>query len=174
MCFFKIVTNSESRRNNRANVPKVLRSILSYSLTNSSACVLNIRIGVLPLLRLPYWYAVFSHHLFPFPNVTLKLILVPEIKEKFYLATSPQIRVTAEAAQLIQWINYRLRNREIVVRFPKGATVFFIFFKTSRPPLGPSQPPIQWLPSSPSPEINRPGTKLTTYLYLHLVTNDWS
>jgi hypothetical protein len=33
----------------------------------------------------------------------------------------------------------------------------FIFAKASRPSLGPTQPPIQWVPGALSLEIKRPG-----------------
>jgi hypothetical protein len=34
---------------------------------------------------------------------------------------------------------------------------FFLFATASRPALGPTQPPIQWLSEALSPEVKRPG-----------------
>jgi hypothetical protein len=42
------------------------------------------------------------------------------------------------------------------VRFPAGAGIF-LFDTMSRPDLGPTQPPIQWLPGDLSVEVKRPG-----------------
>jgi hypothetical protein len=51
----------------------------------------------------------------------------------------------------------------------------FLFTTASRTSLGPTQPPIQWVPGVLSLGVKRPGVKLTTHL--HLVPrskNEWS
>jgi hypothetical protein len=51
---------------------------------------------------------------------------------------------------------YELDGRGVGVRVPVGAR--FVFISTwSRPILGPTQPPIQWVPGATSPGIKRPG-----------------
>jgi hypothetical protein len=52
-----------------------------------------------------------------------------------------------------------LRAGWSVVQFPTGARIFLI--TASKPALGPTQPPIQWIPGAPSL-----GVKLTTHLHL--------
>jgi hypothetical protein len=42
----------------------------------------------------------------------------------------------------------------------------FLFSMTSRPALGSTQPPIQWVPGALSSGVKRPGVKLTTHLQL--------
>jgi hypothetical protein len=49
--------------------------------------------------------------------------------------------------QIIRATDYGLEDRGVGVRVPVG----------SRPALGPTQPPIQWVPSAFSPEVKRPG-----------------
>jgi len=39
----------------------------------------------------------------------------------------------------------------------RAMMAFFFLATAPRPTLGPTQPPIQWIPWSPSPGINRPG-----------------
>jgi hypothetical protein len=60
------------------------------------------------------------------------------------------------------------------VRFPTGLGIF-LFTTASRMALGPTQPPIQWVPGALSLGLKRLGVKLTTHL--HLVPrskNEWS
>ena len=59
-------------------------------------------------------------------------------------------------------------GRMVRVRFMAEATVFF-FFRTSRPILGPTQPPIQW-----PLVVIWPGIKPTTHLPLNAETKEWS
>jgi hypothetical protein len=50
---------------------------------------------------------------------------------------------------------YGLDDAMIGIRFPAGLGMF-LFGTTSRPTLGPTQPPIQWVPGALSPGIKRP------------------
>jgi hypothetical protein len=43
-------------------------------------------------------------------------------------------------------------------RFPAGARDF-LYSTASRPALGPTQPPIQWVPEAFSPKAKRPGSE---------------
>jgi hypothetical protein len=66
-------------------------------------------------------------------------------------------------------LRYGLDDRGSRVRFPAGLGIF-LFTAASRTALGPSQPPIEWVPGALSL-----GVKLTTHL--HLVSrskNAWS
>jgi hypothetical protein len=49
---------------------------------------------------------------------------------------------------------YELDDGGVGVRVPVGSR---IFSTSSRPALGPTQPPIQWLPAALSPGVKRPG-----------------
>jgi hypothetical protein len=54
--------------------------------------------------------------------------------------------------------DYGLDDRAIGVRFPAGAKDFFPLSSVSRPALGPTQPPVQWVPGVLSPGVKaRPG-----------------
>jgi hypothetical protein len=48
-----------------------------------------------------------------------------------------------------------LDKRGLRVRFPAGL-VIFLFTTASRPALGPTEPPIQWVPGALSPGVKRP------------------
>jgi hypothetical protein len=50
--------------------------------------------------------------------------------------------------------DYRLDDRGVAVRVPVRST---IFSTSSRPALGSTQPPIQWVPGALSPGVKRPG-----------------
>jgi hypothetical protein len=53
--------------------------------------------------------------------------------------------------------DYGLDNRAIGVRSPEGHRIFPLTF-VSRPALGPTQPPVQWVPGGPFPGGKaRPG-----------------
>jgi hypothetical protein len=62
--------------------------------------------------------------------------------------------------------DYGLDDRAIGVRSPAGAKDFPIA-SVSRPALGPTQPPVQWVPGILSPGVKRGrGVMLTTHPYL--------
>jgi hypothetical protein len=62
--------------------------------------------------------------------------------------------------------DYGLDDRAIGVRFPAGAKIFPLA-SVSRPALGPTQPPLQWVPGALSPGVKRGwGVMLTTYPHL--------
>jgi hypothetical protein len=48
----------------------------------------------------------------------------------------------------------------------KAKLGIFLFTADSRPALGPTQPPIQWVPRALSVRVKRPGVKLTTHIHL--------
>jgi hypothetical protein len=53
--------------------------------------------------------------------------------------------------------DYRLDDRAIGVRAPAGQRIFPVA-SVSRPALGPTQPPVQWVPGVLSPGVKaRPG-----------------
>jgi hypothetical protein len=49
--------------------------------------------------------------------------------------------------------DYGLDDRAIGVRSPAGAKGFFPLTSVSRPALGPTQPPVQWVPGVLSPGV---------------------
>jgi hypothetical protein len=53
-------------------------------------------------------------------------------------------------------LGYGLDDRGSSVRFPVGAGNF-LFITVSRAALGPTQPPIQWVPGALSLGVKRPG-----------------
>jgi hypothetical protein len=53
-------------------------------------------------------------------------------------------------------LGYRLDDRGSRVRFPAGLGIF-LFITASRTALGPTQPPIQWIPGFLSLGVKRPG-----------------
>jgi hypothetical protein len=53
-------------------------------------------------------------------------------------------------------LGYGLDDRGSRVRFPRGLEIF-LFTTTSRTALGPTQPPIQWVPGALSLGVKQPG-----------------
>jgi hypothetical protein len=51
--------------------------------------------------------------------------------------------------------DYGLDDRAIQVRSPAEAKYFFSLVSVSRPALGPTQPPVQWVPEILSPGVKR-------------------
>jgi hypothetical protein len=51
---------------------------------------------------------------------------------------------------------YGLDDRGVGVRVP-GRIKDFLFCTSSRPSVGPTQPPIQWVPGALSPGLKQPG-----------------
>ena len=49
----------------------------------------------------------------------------------------------------------------------RGKKKIIWFFKASRPALGPTQPPIEWIPATIFLEVKRPGRELNTHLHLN-------
>jgi hypothetical protein len=74
----------------------------------------------------------------------------PVVKLFIFLETSLKL------TPLTQWYITGLRAGWSGVRVPVGATDFFLT-PASRPVLGPTQPPIQWVPGVLSLEVKRPG-----------------
>jgi hypothetical protein len=63
--------------------------------------------------------------------------------------------------------DYGLDDRAIRVRFPAGQRIFPVA-SVSRPALGPTQPPVQWVPGVLSPGVY-PGRGVTLTTHPHLV-----
>jgi hypothetical protein len=64
--------------------------------------------------------------------------------------------------------NYGLHDRAIGVRIPAEAKWIFPLNSVSKPALGPTQPPLQWVPGVLSPEAKR-GRGLTLTPHPHLM-----
>jgi hypothetical protein len=59
-------------------------------------------------------------------------------------------------AQSVWRLGYWLNDQGSRVRFPAGAG-YFLFATASETALGPTQPPIQWVPGALSLHVKRPG-----------------
>jgi hypothetical protein len=68
--------------------------------------------------------------------------------------------------------DYGLDDRAIGFRSPAEAKDFFPLASVSRPALGPTQPPVQWVPGVLSPEVKR-GRGVTLTTHPHLVPRSW-
>jgi hypothetical protein len=55
--------------------------------------------------------------------------------------------------------SYGLDDQGVGVSNPSGGKNFH-FSVSSRPTLGPTQPPIQWVPAALSPGVKQPGTEV--------------
>jgi hypothetical protein len=65
--------------------------------------------------------------------------------------------------------DYRLDDRDIWFRSPAEAKRIFSVAFVPRPGLGPTQPPVQWVPSILFPGLNR-GRGVTLTIYPRLVS----
>jgi hypothetical protein len=65
-----------------------------------------------------------------------------------------ELYITSRA--VIAQLGYELNDRYSTVRFPVGAGNF-LFTTASRTALGPTQPPIQWVPGALFLGVKRPG-----------------
>jgi hypothetical protein len=52
---------------------------------------------------------------------------------------------------------YGLDDRGVGIRVPMGGSKNFYFSMSSTPALGPTQPPMQWVPGALSPRVKRAG-----------------
>jgi hypothetical protein len=73
------------------------------------------------------------------------------------------IKQLGQHSRYSNWL--RLDDRGVGVPSP-GRVKNFLFSTSSRPALGPTQPPIEWVPGVLSQGVKRGGVKLTTHLQL--------
>jgi hypothetical protein len=85
------------------------------------------------------------------------------------LLCPPWQTATAGIAQSQQHPYYGFDNRGIRVLFPTRAKDMFLFYTASSSILGPTQPPIQWIPKVLSTGVKRPERKGDLTIHLHLV-----
>jgi hypothetical protein len=79
------------------------------------------------------------------------------------------IGITCEPDSSVSIVSgYGLDNWAIDVRSPAEARGFFPPSSVSRPALGPTQPPVQWVPGVLSPGV-KPGRGVTLTTHPHLV-----
>jgi hypothetical protein len=71
-------------------------------------------------------------------------------------------------------LDYGLDGRGSRVRFPAGAGNFSLKTTASRPALGPTQPPIQWVPGAVSLGVKRPGRVADHSPQSSAEVNEWS
>jgi hypothetical protein len=69
-------------------------------------------------------------------------------------------------------LGYCLDDRGSRVRFPAGAGIF-LFTTASRTALGPTQPPVQWLPGALSLGVKRPGREANYSRLVPRSKNEW-
>jgi hypothetical protein len=75
------------------------------------------------------------------------------------------VREPGSSVQIVS--GYGRDDRAIEVRSPAEAKGFFSVACVSRPALGPTQPPVQWVPEVLSPGLKRSqGVTLTTHPHL--------
>jgi hypothetical protein len=86
----------------------------------------------------------------------------------FFTTLHGAISQTDEPGSSVSIVSgYGLDDRAIDVRSPAGTKNFSYSFSVSRPALGPTQPPVQWVPLVLSPGLKRGrGVTLITHPYL--------
>jgi hypothetical protein len=77
-------------------------------------------------------------------------------KLQLWFFTSPLERTREDWAGMAQWYSAGLRSGWSGVRIPAGVGNFSLP-TASRPALGPTHPPIQWVLGALSPGVKRPG-----------------
>jgi hypothetical protein len=80
----------------------------------------------------------------------IKIVIVTVVPHYFNFATFSIYLLVGIAT------GYGLDDRGVRVRDPVGSRIF-LFFTSSRPALGSTQPPIQWVPGALFPGIKWPG-----------------
>jgi len=61
----------------------------------------------------------------------------------------------AGVAHSVQWAGYGVADQGLIPG--RGSDSFFLLSTAPRPTLGPTQPPIKWVPLAISPGVKRPG-----------------
>jgi hypothetical protein len=79
-----------------------------------------------------------------------------------------------KTAESVWWVSNNLHDRGIVFRFPAAVRDRVLFSTSTRPAVGPTQPPIQWYREL-FPDVNRPGPE-TDHLFPSVteVKNSWN
>jgi hypothetical protein len=95
------------------------------------------------------WYLVKHRPNFTFTVFTLSFHFFLYLRSAWF-PSGLHIRI------LHTLLTYGLDDWGSRVRFPTGAGIF-LFTTASRTALGPTQPPIQWLPGALSLGVKRPG-----------------
>jgi hypothetical protein len=76
-------------------------------------------------------------------------------KIQFNIILPPTSRSMSRDSVVVIATGYVLDDRGVGVRVPVGSKIFFS--TSSRPTLGSTQPPTQWVPGALSPGVKRPG-----------------
>lgn len=86
------------------------------------------------------------------PPSVLKFLSTSEPLALFLVSL---LHVSARIAHSWYWLGHWLDDEEIVLftAEPQNA----LFFRTTRPALGPTQQPIQWVPAAVCPAVQQPG-----------------